>query len=275
MYHPHMGILPRNQKAAATWDSAGEDYERVSLQLADAVDETVALLAPRPGERILDIGTGTGLAARRAAALGAQVVGIDIGAELIETARRLAGQEGRRIEFRVADAEKLPFEDNGFDGILSTFGIMFAGHPEEAACELARVCREGGRIALASWAPYSSVAAKFEVHRPYLPPSTTPSPFEWGIADFLLDLLGGAFDLRFETGISTLRLSTSEEAWDLFSRGYGPTRALAESLPQARREEFRRDFLAYYEGYRSKSGGIQVPREYLVAVGTKCSEPGA
>lgn len=266
-----MGILPRNQKAAATWDSAGEDYERVSLQLADAIDETVALLAPKPGERILDLGTGTGLAARRAAVRGADVVAIDLGAELIEIARRFAGQEGRKIDFRVADAEKLPFEDGSFDGILSTFGVMFVSHPEEAACELARVCRQGGRIALAAWAPYSSVAAKFEIHRKYMPPSKTPSPFEWGIADFLLDLLGGEFDLRFETGITTLRLSSSEEAWDLFSRGYGPTRTLAESLPKARREEFRKDFLKYYEGYRSKVGGIQVPREYLVALGTRQS----
>jgi SAM-dependent methyltransferase len=270
-----MGILPRNQKAAATWDRAGEDYERVSLQIADAIGETVALLSPRRGERILDIGTGTGLAARRAASMGADVVGIDIGAELIETARRFASREGWNIDFRVADAEKLPFEDASFDGILSTFGVMFVSHPEEAACELARVCREGGRIALAAWAPYSSVAAKFEIHRKYLPPAKTPSPFEWGLADFLLDLLGGAFDLRFETGITTLHLSSSEEAWELFSRGYGPTRTLSESLPKARREQFRQDILAYYEGYRSPAGGIQVPREYLVAVGTRCSEPGA
>src|SRR5690349_1276602 len=141
-----MDILPRNQKAAATWDSAAGEYERLSLHLADAIDHAIARLAPRPGERILDVGTGTGLAARRAAQRGADVVGIDLGAELIETARALAGREQLRIDFRVGDAEQLPFDDASVDGIVSTFGVMFVGRPQEAARELARVCRPGGRI---------------------------------------------------------------------------------------------------------------------------------
>jgi SAM-dependent methyltransferase len=263
-----MEIQPRNQKAAATWDSAGRDYERISLHLGDAIDFALERLAPRPGERILDLGTGTGLAARRAAARGAAVVGVDLGVELIESARSLASAEGLQIDFRVGDAEELPFEDASFNGILSTFGVMFVGRPQDAAREIARVCRAGGRVALASWTPESSIARKFAVHRPYLSPSPGPSPFDWGVPDRLRQLLGGAFDLSFEAATTVLRLPSSQEAWDLFVRGYGPTRTLAESLPEERRREFRRDFLAYYDAHRTDSG-ISVPREYLLALGRR------
>jgi SAM-dependent methyltransferase len=259
-----VGIQPQNQKAAAAWDSASGDYERISLHLGDAIDHTIARLDPRAGERILDVGTGTGLAARRVVLRGAQAVGIDLGAALIETARRLAPA----IDFRVGDAERMEFADASFDGAISTFGVMFVGRPDAAAGELARVVRKGGRVALTSWLPDSSVARKFAVHRPYLPPSSGPSPFDWGVPDRLRALLGSAFDLRVETGVTTLRLSSSEEAWELFVQGYGPTRTLAESLPEDRRNDFRRDFLAYYDGYRTELG-IAVPREYLVAVGVR------
>jgi SAM-dependent methyltransferase len=269
-----MDILPRNQKAAATWDSAAAEYERISLHLADAIDQAIERLAPRPGERILDVGTGTGLAARRCAAFGARVEGIDLGAELIETARALAARDRLAIDFHVGDAEQLPFDDASFDGVVSTFGVMFVGRPEEAARELARVCPPGGRLALVSWTPDSSVARKVAVHRRYLPPSTGPSPFDWGVPERLRAWLGASFELRFETGTTTLRLASSEEAWDLFVRGYGPTRALAESLPEERRREFRREFLAYYDEYRTESG-IAVPREYLLALGVRCSARGA
>jgi len=268
-----MDILPHNQKAAATWDSAAADYERISLHLADDIDHAIERLAPRPGERILDVGTGTGLAARRAASRGAAVVGIDLGAELIETARALAGREQLRIDFRIGDAEQLPFDEAGFDGVVSTFGVMFVGHPEEAARELARVCRPGGRLALASWTPGSSVVRKAAVHRAYLPHSVGPSPFDWGTPERLRALLGASFELRFETGTTWLRLPSSQDAWDLFVRGYGPTRTLAESLPEERRRDFQRDFLASYDAYRTDAG-IAVPREYLLALGVRSRESG-
>jgi SAM-dependent methyltransferase len=253
-----VGIQPHNDKAAATWDSGGADYELVSVHLADSIDRAVAALGLKPGDRALDVGTGTGLAARRAAALGATAIGIDLGPELIATARRLAPA----IDFRIGDAERLEFADASFDAAISTFGIMFVNRPEAAAGELARVVRPGGRIALASWLPDGSVARKFGVHRPYLPPSSGPSPFDWGKPERVRELLGGAFELTFETAVTTLRLGSSQEAWEMFSRGYGPTRMLAGS------PDFKRDFLAYYDGFKT-STGVAVPREYLLVAGTR------
>jgi len=249
---------------AAMWDSPGHAYEEISAHLADAIDHAVNRLAPRSGERVLDVGTGTGWAARRIAARGASVVGIDLGASLIEAAK--VSSPG--TDFRVADAEKLPFEDASFDAVVSTFGVMFVSRPEAAASEIARVCRRGGRVALASWTPTSTVAQKFEMTKPFTTPSSGPSPFEWGKPERVRELLGSGFDLRFETGVTVLRLSSGEEAWDLFRRGYGPTKTLVESLGTQRGEAYRREFVAFYERFRTELG-VAVPREYLVAVGVR------
>jgi SAM-dependent methyltransferase len=264
-----MAVLAHNAKAAAAWDLAGLAYEKVALHLGDAIDHTLGRLAPQAGDRLLDVATGTGLAARRAAARGASVVGIDLGSDLIRSARGLAGQERLAIDFRVGDAEALPFSPGSFDRVISTFGVMFVSNPAQAAAELARVCRPGGRLALASWLPDSTVARKFELHRKYLP-SAAPgeSPFDWGRPERVGELLGSSFDLGFETGTSWLRLPGSQDAWDLFVQGYGPTKALAGGLGPEAREAFRREFLASYEKYRTGLG-IAVPREYLVALGER------
>ena len=144
-------IQPHNLKAAMTWNSGGSAYDRVSATTADAIEHCVLRLDPHPGEHVLDVATGTGWAARLFAARGATVVGIDLGADLITAASATVAQAGLKIDFRVADAEKLPFANHSFDAVLSTFGVMFVRDPEAAAAELARVCRKGGRVGLTTW----------------------------------------------------------------------------------------------------------------------------
>lgn len=264
-------IQPHNARAAATWDSAGQRYERISQAVADAIEHCVIRLAPQGGERILDVATGTGWAARRVAAHGAHVVGIDLGVDLIEAARAYAAAAHMEIEFRVGDAEALPFDDHSFDAVVSTFGVMFASHPEVAATELARVCKPGGRLALATWPADSTIAGLFKVMRPYMPPLATPpppSPFAWGNAEHVQALLGSDFDLAFETGTTVLREPSGSSVWEMFLEGYGPTKALHASLDADRRDGLRRDFIAYHEGFRTALG-ISMPREYLVAVGVR------
>jgi SAM-dependent methyltransferase len=188
-------IRPRNQQAAATWGAGGPGYDKISEHVSDAIEHLVQRILPLPGEQFLDIATGTGWTARRLAARGARVVGIDLGAPVIEAAKSLAPS----IDFRVGDAESLEFEDESFNGVTSTFGIMFASRPEDAAAELTRVCRKGGRIGLVTWQPGGSVEGFFGVMRPYLPPPPSPappSPFAWGRPDGVRALLGSAFDLN-------------------------------------------------------------------------------
>lgn len=264
-------IQPHNQKAAALWDSAGANYDQISQTIADAIEHCVIRLGPKPGEHILDVATGTGWAARRVAARGAQVTGIDLGSELIETARASAAAAQLSIDFQVADAEALPFENKDFDAVISTFGVMFVSKPEAAADELSRVCKPGGRIALTTWPADDTIAGLFKVMKPYMaaPASPAPpSPFEWGRRERVLQLLGASFDLRFETGTTVLRAPNGEAVWDLFVSSYGPTKALASSLDPQRYEDLKRDFIAYHDGFKSELG-VAMPREYLVTIGIR------
>jgi SAM-dependent methyltransferase len=264
-------IQPHNMRAAAVWSRGGKAYEQISRGIADAIEHCVLRLDPQPGERILDLSTGTGWTSRLVARRGARVTGVDIAEELIEAAHARALADGLPIEYQVADAERLPFADGEFDAVVSTFGIMFAGQPEAAATELARVVRPGGRIALTTWAPEGSVFGMFQVMKAYMPPPPTPappSPFAWGRTTRIEELLGSAFDLKFEAATSFYREPSATAAWDTFVTGYGPTRTLAESLDVADREELREDFIAFH-GRFTNALGICVPRDYWVAIGVR------
>jgi len=122
-------VLSHNEGAAATWGSGGRDYDRISEGVSDALAHLVNRIDPQPGERFLDVATGTGWTARLLSSHGAAVTGIDIGAGVIEAAKALATE----IDFRVADAEALPLEDASFDAVTSSFGVMFVAQPEIAA----------------------------------------------------------------------------------------------------------------------------------------------
>jgi SAM-dependent methyltransferase len=264
-------VLPHNAKAAATWGSGGRHYDRISRTIADAIEHAVARLAPRTGERVLDVATGTGWAARLAAARGASVTGLDLHADLIDAAKALAAEAKLPIGFQVGDAEALPFGDASFDATLSTFGVMFCAKPEAAAAELARVTKKGGRLALATWAVDGALTGVFRTMKPYMAAPTgtpPPSPFAWGSTARVHELLGGAFDLRFETGVSTLREPSGEAVWELFVESYGPTKMLAGSLDAARRKDLQRDFAAFHDGFRTELG-VAMPREYLVTIGVR------
>jgi len=268
---PTAGIQPHNERPAAIWSAGGRGYDRISYGIADSSEHCVLRLDPKPHERILDLSTGTGWTSRLVARRGATVVGADIASGLLDAARAAAFEEGLLIEYQLADAEDLPFETGSFDAVVSTCGIMFASRPEAAARELARVCRPGGRIALTTWVSDGALFKMFEVMKRYLPPpppNAPPSPFAWGRTERIAELLGGAFDLRFEPGTSYYREPSGEAAWQTFSTGYGPTRTLAESLDEARREAFHRDFAAFHDAYSTELG-ICVPRDYWLTVGVR------
>lgn len=264
-------IQPHNERPAAVWSSGGKDYDQISRGIADSIEHCVLRLNPRPGERILDLSTGTGWTSRVVARRGARVVGVDIASDLLEAARATAEAEGLRIEYQLGDAESLPFDDGSFDAVVSTYGVMFASRPDAAAAELARVCRKGGRIALTTWLSGGNVFKMFEVMRRYMPPppsTAPPSPFDWGRTERIGDLLGSAFELRFEKGVSYYREPSAQAAWDTFAKGYGPTRMLAGSLDPHRREALFREFVAFHAGFPTELG-ICVPREYWLTAGAR------
>jgi len=264
-------IEQHNERAASVWSAGGASYDEISRGISDAIEHCVLRLDPKPGERILDVATGTGWTSRRAAARGAMVTGVDIASDLLAAARSRAISGGFDIDYHLGDAERLPFADGQFDAVVSTFGVMFASRPERAARELARVVRKGGRVALTTWLSDGNLFKMFQVMKPFMaapPAPAPPSPFEWGNIDRVRDLLGSAFELKFERGVSYYREPTAEAAWETFSTGYGPTKTLAASLEQGRREAFRADFIAFHAGFPTALG-ICVPREYWLTVGIR------
>ena len=262
-------IQAHNQSAAALWTQGGAAYDEISFQVSDALAHAAQRLWPRAGDKVLDVATGTGWSARNAARWGASVTAVDIGEDLLVAARRLAAHISPAIDFQLADAEKLPFEDGAFDRVISTFGVMFAGGQEAAAGELARVCKAGGRLVLATWLPGSSVSEFFAIgvkHSGAQPPA--PSPMAWGEPDHVTKLLGGDFALQFETAVSRTYYPDAEAMWNIFTSGFGPVRALAERLEGAALQAYRDDFFAFHEKFAS-AAGLHMKREYLLVIGTR------
>jgi len=267
---PADAVAPHNAAAARVWDAGGAAYDAVSFAISDALAHAAQRLAPAPGDRVLDIATGTGWTARNAARMGARVTAVDIAPALLEAARELSAGFEPPIDYRLADAERLPFPDGAFDGVISTFGMMFAGDPDRAAAEAARVCRPGGRLVLAVWTPDGAVATFFGLiagHDPE-PGPAGPSPLAWGDADVIAARLGGAFDLVLEDGVNHAHHTDEAAIRAWYEAGFGPLRHLLARLDEPGRAALRRDMDAYHARY-STPAGLRVARDYRVVVGRR------
>ena len=256
-------------RQSVMWGSG--PFERVAETIREVHEVVLETVDPQPAERLLDAATGTGAVAFLAAEREADVVGMDFAPALVETARRVAAEAGVDIRFDVGDAEAIPYEVASFDVVVtSTCGVMFAPDHAAAARELARVTRPGGRVALACWTPDGGIGEMFTMMRPFVPPPApgAGSPFEWGREEHVRELLGEAFELRFEEHVSTFRIESGAAYWDLFSTSYGPTKTAADALDPERRGEFRQAWMEFYEARRE---GDQVVdrREYLLTLGTR------
>src|ERR687894_2778546 len=162
----------------ATWMSG--DFDKIAQIIEPGAAAFIERLALAPGTRVLDVACGTGNLSLPAARAGAAVTGIDIAPNLIETARRRALSEGLKIDFDEGDAEQLPYADASFDVVVTMFGAMFAPRPELVAAELVRVCRPGGRIAMANWTPGGFIGRMFKIGGRHVPPPPNmPPPVLW------------------------------------------------------------------------------------------------
>jgi ubiquinone/menaquinone biosynthesis C-methylase UbiE len=242
-------------------------YERIAARFAPVHDQLVELLAVGPGDRVLDLASGTGEVAIRAARAGASVTAIDLAAPMIEKARRRAEEEGVDVSFDLGDVEYLPYEDACFDVLASTFGLVFAPDHANVASELARVSRAGGRLGFTAWKPNPKLG---ELYRRFSDePIEGREAYEWGREDHVEDMLGEDFELEFEDGTLWLEASSGEEIWTLFSESAPPVIALVQRLDAEQVEEFHRAFVELYESYRTKDGDIRAPRRYLLVLGRR------
>ncbi len=258
-------IKQRQQAVWATGDYAviGTTLQIVGERLCEAVDL-------RSGERVLDVCAGNGNATLAAARRFAHVTSTDYVPALLERAQERAHAERLAITFEVADAEALPFADDGFDVVLSTFGVMFTPDQERAAAELVRVARPGGRIGLANWTPDSFIGQLFKLIGKHVPPPAgLRSPALWGTAERLAELLPGC---RIDTTrcVFNFRYLSATHWIEVFRTYYGPTNRAFAALDEAGRAALEADLTDLLE--RSNVAGEQalvVPSTYLEVVATK------
>ena len=228
-----------------------------------------------PGMRVLDVAAGTGNASIPAARMGAKVTASDLTPELLEAGRKRAEAEGVELEWAEADAEQLPFDDGAFDVVMSSIGVMFAPHHQDAADELVRVCRPGGTIGLLSWTPEGMIGALFRTMGPFAPPpppGAQPPPL-WGSEEHLKELFGSRVDLRTAKR-DVLDVTAFEHPRDYgehFKARYGPSiAARANAAKSGREAEFDEALDRFCDEWnRGTPDGARFEMEYLLTVGTR------
>jgi SAM-dependent methyltransferase len=225
--------------------------------------------------RVLDVAAGTGNAAIPAAERGASVTASDLTPELLDAGRRRAELSGLELEWVAADAEKLPFDNQSFDVVMSSIGAMFAPHHQDVGDELVRVCRAGGTIGLLSWTPEGMIGALFRTMGPFAPPpppGAQPPPL-WGSEDHVRELFGDRVEWR-TMDREMLDITAFERPGDYgehFKAKYGPTIvARANAQKDGREAQFDEALDRFCDEWnRGTPDRARFEQEYLLTVGTR------
>jgi len=258
------------QRQQATWASGDFAIIGVTLQI---VGEALAEAANiRASERVLDVAAGNGNATLAAARRFAAVTSTDYVPALLDKGRARAAAEGLPVDFRVADAEDLPFKDGSFDAVLSTFGAMFTPDHTRPAREMLRVVRSGGRIGLANWTPDGFIGQLFKVIGAYIPaPAGLKSPALWGTEPHLVELFGaGAAKIQASRKYFNFRYRSAAHWIQIFRDFYGPTHKAFAALDPARQDALAKDITTLLNRYNTAGpASLVVPGEYLEVVITR------
>jgi SAM-dependent methyltransferase len=226
-----------------------------------------------PGQKVLDVGTGTGVVALAAARAGGEVTGVDFAPQMIDRARLNAEKAGvAGVSFDSGDAECLPFPDESFDVVLSQFGHMFAPRPEVATAEMLRTLRQSGRLAFATWPPGSVPGRLLECANRYVPiPTGIPGPVLWGDRAIVRARLGDSVgDLEFAESEFYVRALSPQHYVDFFKANFGPMQRTFEALgpDESKLRSYEDELLAIYsEGM--DIGGANIRHQYLLTLARK------
>jgi ubiquinone/menaquinone biosynthesis C-methylase UbiE len=254
-------------KQQAAW--AAGDYAVIGTTLQIVGESLCEALDLRAGQRVLDVAAGNGNATLAAARRWCDVVSTDYVPALLERARARAGAEGLAVQFEQADAENLQYEDGAFDVVLSTFGVMFTPDQEQAAAELARVCKHGGKIGLANWTPPSFIGEVFKLLGRYIPPAPgVRSPSLWGTEERLRELFGSRIaSLQAPRRNYMFRYRSPRHWLDTFRTYYGPMHKAFAALDSGKQESLAEDLLGLAQRFNTATDGSMVaPAEYLETV---------
>ena len=256
----------------ATWASG--EYARVAARIVYAAEQLAENASLQAGWNVLDVATGSGNLALAAARRGCHVVGLDYVPALLERGRLRARSELLDIEFVEGDAENLPFPDASFDAVMSIYGVMFAPNHARAAAEMARVCRPGGTIALASWTPEGFIGDTFRLFSTYVPPAPglTP-PVQWGNESHLQAIFGQAIrSISSTVRTYIFRFPSAAANVEFFRSYYGPTLKLFQAVGEDRQADLTRDLESLanrYDRNKNPGGPIAITAEYLETVITR------
>lgn len=265
---PAVDLTAIKAKQQINWSAGNYAVIGTTLQIiGESICEAVDVTA---GSRVLDVAAGNGNASLAAARRGCEVVAIDYVPSLLEQLDARAAAEGLTVISQEGDAEALAFDDESFDFVLSTVGVMFAPDQPTAGAELVRVCRRGGRIGLANWTPEGFVGQMFKIIGKYVPPPAgLTSPMAWGVPDTVRALLAGT-DVAITEKQFVFRYRSAEEFLDAFRTYYGPMFKAFESLDDEGRNGLASDLVALAESMNTATDGtLRLPSTYLEVVATK------
>jgi SAM-dependent methyltransferase len=252
------------------------DFTRIAQSMQDSGEELVDTLGITTGLKVLDLGCGDGTTALPAARRGAEVLGVDIAANLVAAGSKRAAAEGlTNCTFQEGDASDLhELSDDSFDLVVTIFGAMFAPRPFDVAKEIVRVTRPGGRIVMGNWIPDDPtlVAQLLKISAAYSPPPPESfiSPVTWGIKDHVLERYAVA-------GISEGQISFSRETYwfvypaapaqvvAAFRNYYGPTMNAFEAAEAAgRADSLQAELEVLFNSQNtSANGSTSIPATYL------------
>jgi ubiquinone/menaquinone biosynthesis C-methylase UbiE len=254
----------------ATWASG--DYAEIGTRIQIVGESLCEAVDLRAGSRVLDVAAGNGNASLAAARRFCHVTASDYVPALLERASERARADRLEIEFREADAEKLPFADGSFDVVLSTFGVMFTPDQERAAAELARVCRPGGKIGLANWTPESFIGQLFKTLGKFLPPPAgLKPPALWGTQVRLAELFAGTVEsIDAQRREYVFRYRSPAHWLEVFRTWYGPLHKAFGALDAEKQKALAEDIEGLMERHnRAKDGTLVLPSEYLEVVAVR------
>lgn len=255
-------------KQRATW--AAGNFGEVATFTTQVAGHLVRFAGIRPGERVLDVGTGTGVVAITAARAGAKVDAIDLTPELLEQAKPSGALAGVQVAWREADAEALPFPDASFDVVLSQFGHIFAPRHAVVTREMLRVLKPGGRIAVATWPPEQFIGKMFALGAKYVPPPPGVDPVgRWGEPTYVAERLGTAVrGLHFERGVMRWTTLSPQHyrAWTEIQNGPVVRAAAVLSKEPERLAAWRKEYEGLVAEYLVDN---VVQAEYLLSRATK------